>query len=413
MQRSFRPLIMLILAVLIGISLAALIVIPTLHPPREDIEQLLIFMVGSGTISALATYFLFRRGGVRWFRSLRQTMLVMIGLAIALIFANVWLVAQLMFISTHDLVLTSALLVFAGLIAAVSAFFIASTLIEQIQALARASDRLAHGELRVRLNTAGNDELAQLAHSFNQMAESLQAADDQKRQLEQARRDWIAWVSHDLRTPLAALRVMNEAILDGVASDPQTIGRYTRDMQREIQHLSRLIDDLFELSRMEAGELRLDCEPTSLRDLLSDTLGSIRVQAERDGISVKGKIEGQIDGVNIAPDKVQRVLYNLLDNALRYTPRGGCVSLCAERKPDHVLISVHNTGSAIADGDLPHIFQSFYQGTPSRAKAQNGHRGTGLGLAIARGFVEAHGGKIWVESASGDGTRFFFTLPLT
>ena len=402
----------LLLSVAAGIAVAMAIIIPILRPPMEDIRELIRFMAISGGASVLLIYFLYWRGALNWFKSLRWTMLLIIILPVLLIFANVWMVAQLMYINRHDLVLTVGLLVFAGLIAIVSVFFISRTLIHRISALSEATGKLATGKLETRLPVQGKDELAGLATAFNQMATSLQMIDEEKRRMELARRNLVAWISHDLRTPLATIRVMNEAIIDGVAADPQTRERYTRDMQREIQHLGRLIDDLFELSQLEAGRLQLNYELTSLHDLISDTLGSMKPQAEQSHVELEGKIEGQINMVLLAADKIQRVLYNLIDNAIHFTPPGGKITLVVERNKDRVQISIHNTGSSIAPTDVPHIFKSFYQGEPSRTQTNQQRRGTGLGLAIARGFVEAHGGDIWVNSQPESGTTFYFTLPI-
>jgi signal transduction histidine kinase len=244
------------------------------------------------------------------------------------------------------------------------------------------------------------------------MADSLQKIDQQKRLVERTRRDLIAWVSHDLRTPLASLRVMIEAIDDGVVTDPDTVARYVRTSLLELQHLSRLIDDLFELAKLDAGHLEADYDRASLQDLISDVLSSMSAQAARRQVTLRGSVNPGLGPVYIVPDKIQRVLYNLLDNALRYTPPAGEVTIHAHRKADHVRIDVHNTGSTIDPAHLPHIFNSFYRGESSRVQGEDGHRGTGLGLAIARGFVEAHRGKIWVESQVGRGTTFSFTLPL-
>jgi signal transduction histidine kinase len=339
-------------------------------------------------------------------------MLAIIILTVALVLVNVWLVAQRMFINTHDLALSTALLVFSSVVSIVSSFFLSSTLIERIHQLVRASERLSQGDFKVRSAVDGKDELATLSRAFDQMASSLQAVEEQKELLEQTRRNLLAWISHDLRTPLASMRVMNEAIIDGVAADPQTIERYTQSMQREIQHMSHLIDDLFELSQLETGQLKIVREPASLRDLVSDTLSSMKAHADQQQVTLGGQIEDQIDTISMAANKIQRVLYNILDNAIRYTQPGGKVTLLACRSRNDVEISIHNTGSVIPPGDLPNIFASFYQGEPSRTQANNKRRGTGLGLAIARGFVEAHGGKIWVKSQPGSGTTFYFTLPL-
>jgi signal transduction histidine kinase len=307
-------------------------------------------------------------------------------------------------------VLTTALLIFGGVIAAVSTLFVASTLRERIHDLSAAIKALATGNLETRLAVSGNDELAHLAHMFNQMVIALQELDQQKNQLEQTRRDLIAWVSHDLRTPLAAMRAMNEAMLDGVVNDPETINRYHRNTHNEIQHLSQLIDDLFELAQLNTGRLTLDRQMTSLHDLVSDTLSRIAARAAQSHITLSASVDPSVEMVYVAPDKIQRVLYNLLDNALQYTPPEGKVELKANRTPGKLKISIHNTGSHIAPDDIPHVFESFYRGEQSRAKTDQ-RRGTGLGLAIVRGFVEAHGGTIGVESRPDQGTTFAFTLP--
>jgi signal transduction histidine kinase len=406
-----RPLLIPALSIIAGFVLAMLIIIPALHPPIQDIQQLFLFMVITGGLTAFVSYVLYWRDLARWFSSIRWALLALILLTVALIYVNVWMVAQLMFISLHDMVLTTALLVFAGLVSASAVFFIARSLVDRIRALAQASERLAQGDLQVTLPVHGRDELASLSRTFNRMADTLRSVDEEKRRLEQTRRDLIAWVSHDLRTPLAAIRVMNEAILDGVAGDPQTTTRYMQDMQREIKHLSHLIDDLFELSQHESGHLKIRCEPTSFHDLVSDTISSLTIQAARSNIELCGQIEDQINVLNIAADKIQRVLYNLLDNAIRHTPSQGKVTLLVRCVEDKVQVSVHNTGSVVAPTDLPHIFESFYQGESSRAPAGGRPRGTGLGLAIARAFVEGHGGQMWAQSGPSEGTTLFFTLP--
>jgi signal transduction histidine kinase len=407
-----KALLLLVTSVVIGIALAMLVIIPALNPSLQDAWHLALFMLSTGAVTIVLTFVFYKRGATHWFNSIRWTLLAIIILTVALVLVNVWLVAQKMFISPHDLALSTALLVFSSVVSIVSGFLVSSALIERIHQLARASEQLAQGDFKVRAAVEGKDELASLSQAFNQMAGALQMVDEQKELLEQTRRNLLAWISHDLRTPLASMRVMNEAIIDGVAADPQTIERYTQSMQREIQHMSHLIDDLFELSQLETGQLKIECEPASLRDLVSDTLSSMKAQADQQLVTLDGQIEDQIDTISMAANKIQRVLYNILDNAIRYTQPGGKVTLLACRNSNDVEISVHNTGLVIPPGDLPNIFASFYQGEPSRTQANNKRRGTGLGLAIARGFVEAHGGKIWVKSQPESGTTFYFTLPL-
>lgn len=394
-----------------------LIVVPALMPPMTDIYLLFGFMSLSGGGSIMLVYAVYRARLTHRFSSLKWALLAVIVLLVLLIFVNVWLTAQLMFINYHDLILTTALLVFAGVVGSVSTYFISNTLTNRINDLCVAAETFAHGDMSVRLPRNGNDELAHLAMRFNDMADALQEADERKRHYEQNRRDLIAWVSHDLRTPLATIRAMNEAVLDGVVDDAETIRRYMHNTQREVQHLARLIDDLFELSQLDTGRVHLTLHPTSLRDLVSDTIGTMNARAKRNRITLRGGVEDGLDVVRLAPDKIQRVLYNLIENAIRHTPRDGIITIKVRRKThegsdNEVRVYVHNTGSLITEHDLPRLFESFYRGEPSRAQNPDGQRSTGLGLAIARGFVEAHGGRIWVESKEGAGTTFIFALPL-
>ncbi|MDQ7037039.1 MAG: ATP-binding protein [Anaerolineae bacterium] len=277
--------------------------------------------------------------------------------------------------------------------------------------LAKAADKLAQGDLSTRLDVRGNDEIALLIRSFNAMARDLQEVDIQKRQLEKTRRDLVAWVSHDLRTPLTSMRVMMEALADGVITDDETQSRYIKTTLNEIEHLSRLIQDLFEMARLDVGHLELDYAQTPIADLISDTIGGLMPKAQRKNILLTGHVEDDIDLVQVAPDKIQRVLKNLIDNAIQYSPTGERVVVTAYRKDnDCIQVDIHNTGVHIAKDVLPNLFDSFYRGEQSRANTDN-ERGTGLGLAIARGFIQAHGGEIWVESLPQSGTTFSFTVP--
>ncbi len=406
-----RPLLTFALGVLLALSLVIVIAGPMLEAPPNDVLLLMVFLASTGALTILASYVLYKLGLVRWFRSLRWALLAAIILTVLLIFLNVWVTARLMFIKQHDLILTTLLLIFAGISAISFGFFISAALAERIRSVAKGAEQIASGDLSVRVEVSGNDELASLAATFNRMIARLQEADAQKRALEQTRRDLIAWVSHDLRTPLASIRVMLEAMADGVVTDPDTVQRYLQNTQGEIRHLSRLIDDLFELAQLDAGRIDLQVEPSSLRDLISDTLGSMQAQAERKQIRLQGQVDERVDPVVMAPEKIQRVLNNLIGNALRHTPAGGAVTVQARLAGDSVRIEVIDSGEGIAPGDLPHVFDSFFRGEKSRSRDDQGMRGAGLGLAIAKGLVEAHGGHIWADSVQGRGSTFAFTLP--
>lgn len=408
---KFAQLIQLILAVLVAFFLAMMIVVPSLNPPVQDIQNLFLYMVSSGLITVGITYLLYQQRMLQRFLSLRTALFAIIVLTVVLVFINVWITARLMFIKEHDLVLTTGLLVFAGVIAAVSTFFIARTLRDRIFELSKGVQALARSDLKVRLPVVGNDDLAHLAEMFNQMAADLEKVEQQKRQVEQMRRDLIAWASHDLRTPLAAIRAMNEAMMDGVVSDPETVKRYQQNMQNEITHMGHLINDLFDLAQLDTGHVPLMRQKTSLRDLVSDTLSNMNARAQARSIRLSAQVDSSVDMLYVAPDKVQRILYNLIDNALEYTPDGGEVTLNAQEQNRQAEISVHNSGSYIPPKEIDNVFKSFYRGEQSRTQTSDGRRGTGLGLAIVRGFVEAHGGTIQVKSQPEQGTTFVFTLP--
>lgn len=412
-QPTLKAFMLFTSGIIIALIGALIVIMSTLQPGAEDMTFLIIFMSGTGLITISIAYMLYRRGLARWFRSLRWALLVTVILTVVLIFVNVWVTARLMFISYHDLALTTALLVYAGVTAIVFGFFISRTITDSIRELAITAEKLAEGDLTARLEVRGNDELAKLAETFNWMASNLQEIDEQKRAIEQTRRNLIAWVSHDLRTPLASMRVMIEALQDGVVTDPETVKRYLDTIHAENHHLNNLINDLFELAQIDVGHLKLDYQQASMCDLISDTIGSMTPRAHSKSIALQGEVSEHIDPVYMAPDKMQRVLYNLVDNALQHTPEGGQVSLnayCFEGKL--VRVDVHNTGSGIAPNDMPHVFSSFFRGEPSRMRDDHGSRGAGLGLAITRGFVEAHGGEIWLENdPKRDGITFSFTLP--
>ncbi len=243
------------------------------------------------------------------------------------------------------------------------------------------------------------------------MARALEEAAEREKEMERARRDLIASVSHDLRTPLASTRALIEAVADGVAEDPEAEGRYLSSARRELAHLSRLVDDLFELARIDAGVLKLTLEEASLHDLISDTISSFQPQAENRGIRLVGEISGDVDPVLANPSRLQRVFHNLLSNALRHTPADGTVALRATPQGDEVRVEVSDTGEGIAAEDLPRVFERSFRAEKSRTRTERGDApGAGLGLAIARGLIEAHGGTMDVESSPGTGSRFCFTL---
>ena len=201
---------------------------------------------------------------------------------------------------------------------------------------------------------------------------------------------------------------MIDSLADGVVDDPETTDRYLRQSQNEIDRISKLINDLFELAQLDAGHLDLEFEWITISDLISDTLESFAVQAKSRGVQLRGVVAPEVDPVWAAPDKLSRILDNLLANALRHTSQGDEINLSVGLEKDWIVIQVKDTGAGIPPKDLPHIFDRFYRGESSRSTE---YGGVGLGLAIVKGLVNAHHGKINVVSELGKGATFCFTLP--
>jgi signal transduction histidine kinase len=380
-----------------------------MQPPLADLGQLVIGLLFTGLGSLVAGYVLYRMGWWRWPKRILHTLILGSILQAGLVFFNVWITARAMFLNEHDLTLAGVLLLFGAGIAISFGVFVSASLTRGVRQVERAAERLAEGDLAARVEVDGRDEIARLAATFNRMADQLEAAARKQRELDTLRRDLIAWTSHDLRTPLTSIRVVVEALADSVIDDPETVQRYLHAIRSDVHSLNGLIDDLFELAQLDAGGMVFDKVPVALSDLISDVLERMRTLAEQRRVQLDGQVSAQVDPVTIDPPKIERVLTNLIGNAIRYTPEGGRVTIDAQRRDGQVRVSVRDTGEGIADDDLPRVFERFYRGERSRSRSSGG---AGLGLAIAKGIVEAHGGSIEVTSRPGEGSIFTFTLPV-
>jgi signal transduction histidine kinase len=363
---------------------------------------------GGTLVTAVLGLGIFRVDWARSFPQLFWSLLAGYLLAGLLTFSGVWATARLMFLDQHDLLLAAALLLFATGNAVSLGYLLASGTAARVQVLARAAEQVAEGDLQVRVLAAGRDELAGLARAFNTMTEQLAEAAERRKEVESLRRDLISWVGHDLRTPLASVRVIIDALADGMIDDPETVRRYLATAQRDIDSLASLIDDLFLLNQLDSGRLPLDRQHVSLADLISDTIQSFSVLAEKTGVNLSGMAAPDVDPVLCDAQQLERVLANLVDNALRHSPRGGWVKLRAWSAGRMAQVEVTDDGPGIAPADLPHVFDRFYRGEKSRNR-QDG--GAGLGLAIAQGIVDAHGGSITVRNVPEGGAAFSFSIP--
>jgi signal transduction histidine kinase len=396
----------------LAVSLAAaLLTAVLLRLPTADLPVVAVLLAvagGGGGLLALLLVrpaVLGRLGGVR--AQLAGASLIGSLLLLGMMLAG----ARAMFLSGHDLSLLLTMLVFTAILSIGFGLLCARMLADRIERVRFGTASIAAGDLESEVLVEGHDEVAGLAEDFNRMARALEAAAEREREMEKTRRDLIASVSHDLRTPLASTRALIEAVADGVAENPETEARYLSSARRELAHLSRLVDDLFELARIDAGVLQLTLEVASLHDLISDTISSFQLQAESRSVRLVGEVSGDVDPVLMNPPRLQRVLHNLLSNAMRHTPADGTVALRATPHGDEVRVEVTDTGEGIAAEDLPRVFERSFRTERSRTRPEeDGAPGAGLGLAIARGLIEAHGGTMNVESDPGQGSRFCFTL---
>ncbi len=295
----------------------------------------------------------------------------------------------------------------AALIAAMLAsYFISRQVVEPVQRMMLISHRIAEGEYQERLKISGNlhsnqlDELDQLGLSFNQMADKLEKIESMRRQL-------IGDITHELRTPLAAIKGYMEGLIDGVL--PATLEIY-QQVHTEADRLQRLVNDLQELSRVEAGAYLLQPQLITPINLIDPAIDHLKLQFEEKGITLEVKVESDLPSIYADKDRILQVFTNLIGNALQYTREGGKVVVSAKKDKSEVSFSIKDNGIGISPDHLPYIFNRFYRTDKSRARVSGG---SGIGLTIAQGLVKAHGGRIWAESAGEEkGSTFTFTLPI-
>jgi signal transduction histidine kinase len=273
-----------------------------------------------------------------------------------------------------------------------------------VEKMTAASQRIAEGDYTSRVpiqaKTENGDELRRLADSFNQMAEKLEKTEIMRRQL-------IGDVSHELRTPLTAIKGSMEGLIDGVlpAERETYIGIY-----QEADRLQRLVDDLQELSQVEARTFKLEYQLVQIGSVIQTAQTRMLTQYQDKGIQIEVSIEKTLPPVRGDEDRILQIILNLLSNALQFTRPGGKVVISVKKEHNEILTAVKDTGTGISGEHLPHIFERFYRADESRTRAYGG--GSGIGLTIVKSLVEAHGGKIWVESEVNKGSTFYFTLPL-
>jgi signal transduction histidine kinase len=287
----------------------------------------------------------------------------------------------------------------AAAVALLLARWLARGMTQPLREMAEAAHKMERGDYSERVHTRSRDEVGQLAEAFNRMSAELDG-------VERLRRDLVANVSHELKTPISALRAHLENLLDGIEEpNPETLAV----MLNQSERLGRLVEEVLDLSRLESGDVPLARDAIDLEPLVSEVVSEIQVVSADRRVSVDSEVPPGLPPALADRNRVHQVLFNLLDNAVRFTPEGGRVGISAVRHNGCVQVRVSDTGVGIPQEHLPRLFERFYRVDSARSR---GDGGTGIGLAIARSVIEAHGGRIWAESTPGRGSVFAFELPV-
>jgi signal transduction histidine kinase len=329
---------------------------------------------------------------LRLLPSVRTQLVGLALLAVTLPLAAVFLSGWAMFHMGDDVKILAVAAASAS-VAIGASLIVAASIAARVRPHRDASRAIAAGDLGARAAEEGPRELVELARTFNSMARELERLFD-------ARRELVAWASHDLRTPVASLQAMLEAVEDGLAEPSD----YLPTIHQQVRALSARIDDLFELARIDAGALTLELREAELTTLVDGCVRTVAPEAARKGVRLETRVAPA--RARCEPEKIERVLLNLVTNALRHTPADGAVAVVVERDALDVRVTVEDTGDGLEPGTERRMFERFWRG--DRARSGDG---AGLGLAIAQGLVEAHGGRIWAEQRVDGGARVSFTLP--
>ncbi|MEV5828865.1 HAMP domain-containing sensor histidine kinase [Spirillospora sp. NPDC052242] len=349
------------------------------------------------TVAAVALVLLHALRG----RSVATQLVVVSAATVLATVAGILVISFLMLINDHDRSVVLAVVASAGLVATAVSLLLGRRLVAANRALVEAvrADRFRPPAVRLPA------ELAELSRELDAAYARLAAAHEREQALEASRRELVAWVSHDLRTPLAGLRAMAEALEDEVVVDAATVHRYHARIRVEAERLTEMVDDLFELSRIHAGALRLTRSRIGLADLVAEAVAGTEALARAKGVRLTGDVRGA-GPVRVDTGELGRALRNLVVNAIRHTPGDGTVEIVGEVRDGRARVTVADGCGGIPEDDLPRVFDVAFRGEAARSPGG----GAGLGLAIARGIVEAHAGEIGVAN-SDTGCRFEITLP--
>jgi signal transduction histidine kinase len=405
-----RALAMLLALLLLGAG-GALLVAAALGMKASELAHLAGLLAPAVVVTVVAATLassLLRR------TSLRQRYLAIAAVGTLVALGNLFALTQAMFVSTRAATVLAVVLTYASAAGLAAAFAAARSSVSALDRVTGIARIIGDGDLSARVGPLdAGPELDRLGATIDEMADRLGAVRDQEHRVEQTRRDLITAVSHDLRTPLANLRAMVEAIDDRVVTDTPTMRRYAADMRRAVGQLSSLVNDLFELVQVDVGAIGAEIERARLDDVVTSAIATVEAEAARKGVLLSSDVRGT-EAAMCSPHVI-RVLQNLLVNAVRHTPADGTIHIEGHIEshiegrsdPSTLRLVVEDTGEGISEADLPHVFDPFYRADTARSSD-----GAGLGLALADRIVHALGGAIEVNSRPNLGARFDVTLPL-
>lgn len=339
---------------------------------------------------------------------LRTHLLIANGLSIGFILVFLIFSYLKMILALNEMIWLFSVTITAGIISFFTHMILTRPIQKSIQLISLETKKVANGEFKGKVPIIGPLEFRALAENFNEMSEKVDKSFSQLQQSESSRRELVANISHDLRTPLSSIRSFVEALQDDIIKDHETVQRYLGTIQLETRRLNDLIEDLFQLSQLESGMERFIPESFHLDHLILESLQNQYFQLQEKNIDISVDIPDRISPVAVMPDKLKRVLINLIQNAIRYSPAGGQIAIKAYEQPlDFVKVIVSDDGDGISPEELPYVFDRFYRVDKSRNRDRGG---AGLGLSIAKSIIQLHGGEIGVDSQLGKGSSFWFAV---
>jgi signal transduction histidine kinase len=400
MSRARMP--ALVASVVVAGALASLALGAALGVKGSELRHLGLLLLIALIVTSVATI---AAGPLLAHASVRWRFLAVAALAVLVSLVNLGVLTLLMSVSHHDATLVAILLVYSVGTGIGAALALARAWGTAVDRLVQGARSLADGDLELGIGRLGaGPELDTLAATLDDTAAKLRRSIARERAGETRRKDLIMAVSHDLRTPLASLRAMVEAVNDGVVDDPPTLHRYAQEMRRSVDSLAHLVDDLFELVQLDAGAIEAESERVRLDEVVRSALETCEPQAREKGLVVETQI--QAGNECLCSPHLVRVLQNLLQNAIRHTPADGTVRMEVRRGPEGLELVVEDSGEGIAPGALDQVFEPFWRGDAARSSS-----GSGLGLALAKRIVESLGGQIRVQSEPARGARFAVVVP--